>query len=96
MATKIKVKFLVNNTPLYTKKIESSLALSEIRKNLNIDNEYIFQTNNGFDILKEDEKDYTVEDSLVDNDKILLKNQLLKLKRIYLLKDVKKKVIKII
>ena len=81
MATEIKVKFLVNNTPLYTKKIESSLALSDIRKNLNIGNEYIFQTNDGFDILKEDEKDYTVEDSLVDNDKILLKKSTPEIKK---------------
>ena len=81
MATKIKVKFLVDGTPLCAKKIESSLALSDIRKNLNIGNEYIFQTNDGFDILKEDEKDYTVEDSLVDNDKILLKKSTPEIKK---------------
>lgn len=73
MTEKIKVKFLLDNIPLYTKKIESSQKLSDIRKNLNISNEYIFKTNDGFDILKEDEADYTVGESLIDNDKIVMK-----------------------
>ena len=73
MSEKIKVKFLLNNTPLYSKKIEPSKKLSEIRKNFEISEEYIFQTNDGYDILKDDEDDYTVEESLIDKDKIVMK-----------------------
>ena len=73
MSTLINVNFFVNNTPLYTKIIEQSLKLSDIRKNLNIKDEYIFQTKDGIDISKENEINYILKDSLIDNDKILLK-----------------------
>ena len=43
MSTLINANFFVNNTPLYKKTIEQSLKLSDIRKNLNIKDEYIFQ-----------------------------------------------------
>ena len=71
MSTLININFFVNKTPLYTKKIDQSLKLSDIRKNLNIKDEYIFQTKDGIDISKENEINY--KDSLIDNDKILLK-----------------------
>ena len=73
MSTLINVNFLVDNNPLCTKTIELSLKLSDIRKILNINDEYIFQTKDGIDILKEDEIYYTIKDTLIDNDKILLK-----------------------
>ncbi len=73
MSTLINVNFLVDNNPLCTKTIELSLKLSDIRKILNINDEYIFQTKDGIDISKEDEIYYTIKDTLIDNDKILLK-----------------------
>ena len=73
MSTLINVNFLVDNNSLCTKTIELSLKLSDIRKILNINDEYIFQTKDGIDILKEDEIYYTIKDTLIDNDKILLK-----------------------
>ena len=78
--SKIKVNFVVDNTPLYSKKVEPSEKLSDIRKKYNIGEEYFFQTNDGFNILKDDEPDYNVEDSLIDNNKILLKKETIKKK----------------
>jgi energy-coupling factor transporter ATP-binding protein EcfA2 len=60
--------------------VELSEKLSDIRIKFKIEDEYIFQTNDGFDILKEDEKDYLIEDSLVDNNKIILKKNEKKVK----------------
>ena len=59
--SKIKINFIVDNNPLYSKKIESSEKLSSLRSKLNISDNLYFQTNDGYDILKEDEEDYTVE-----------------------------------
>ena len=73
MSTLININFFVDNAPIYTKTIEQTLKLSEIRKNLNIKDEYIFQTKDGIDISIEDEIYYILKDSLIDNDKILLK-----------------------
>ena len=78
--SKVKVNFIVDNNPLYSKKVELSEKLSDIRIKFKIEDEYIFQTNDGFDILKEDEKDYLIEDSLVDNNKIILKKNEKKVK----------------
>ena len=52
--------------------------MKEIREKFQIGEEYLFQTNDGFDILKEDEKDYLIEDSLIDQTKIILKKQAIK------------------
>ena len=71
--SKIKVNFLVDNTPLYSKKVEPTEKLSDIRKKYNIDDDLLFQTNDGFSILKGDEVDYTVEEALIDKTKIILK-----------------------
>ena len=71
--SKIKVNFVVNDEPLYSKKIETSENLPNLRNKYNISDELIFRTNDGFDILKEDENDYTVEDCLIEGNKILLK-----------------------
>lgn len=49
--------------------------MSDVRSKLNISEEYLFQTNDNFDILKEDEEDYTIEDSLIDDSKIILKKK---------------------
>ena len=68
--SKIKVNFMVN---LYSKKLEPSETLSDIRNKMKIEDQYSFQTNDGFDILKEDEKEYTIKESLIDNNKIILK-----------------------
>jgi len=73
--SKIKVNFVVDNTPLYSKKVEPSEKLSDIRKKFGIGEEYFFQTNDGFSILKDDEIDYNIEDSLIDNNKIILKKE---------------------
>lgn len=58
---------------LYSKKLEPSETLSDIRNKMKIEDQYSFQTNDGFDILKEDEKEYTIKESLIDNNKIILK-----------------------
>ena len=71
--SKIKVNFLVNNEPLYSKKIEPSQSLSTLRNKYKITNDLIFLTNEGYDILEEDEKDYTVEDCLTEGNKVILK-----------------------
>ena len=71
--SKIKVNFIVDNTPFYSKKVENSETLADIREKFKIGDEYLFQTNDGFDILKDDEKDYSIEDSLIDQTKIILK-----------------------
>ena len=71
---KIKINFVVDDNPLYSKKLENSEKLSELRSKLNIPDELIFLTNDGFDIQKGDEEEYTVEDSLKDN-KIILKKK---------------------
>ena len=73
--SKIKINFIVDNNPLYSKKIESSEKLSSLRSKLNITDNLYFQTNDGYDILKEDEEDYTVEDSLINNNQIVLKKK---------------------
>ena len=71
--SKIKVNFLVNNEPLYFKKVEPSENLPNLRNKYNISNDLIFITNDGYDILNEDEKDYTVEDCLTEGNKVILK-----------------------
>ena len=71
--SKIKVNFLVNNEPLYSKKVEPSENLPNLRNKYNISNDLIFITNDGYDILNEDEKDYTVEDCLTEGNKVILK-----------------------
>lgn len=73
--SKIKVNFIVDNSPLYSKKIEPSEKLSDIRIQFKISDELVFQTNDGFNILQDDEKDYTVEEALIDNTKIILKKK---------------------
>ena len=70
---KIKINFVVDDNPLYSKKLENSEKLSELRSKLNIPDELIFLTNDGFDIQKGDEEEYTVEDSLKDNKIIINK-----------------------
>ena len=67
------MNFIVNNNPLYSKKVENSQTWVDIREKFKIIDEYLFQTNDGFDILKDDEKDYSIEDSLIDQTKIILK-----------------------
>ena len=71
--SKIIVRFLIDNNPRYAKKLDPSENLSDIRKKCGIGNEYFFQTNDNFNILKEDEKDFNVEDILVDNKNIILR-----------------------
>ena len=71
--SKIKVNFLVNNEPLYSKKVEPSENLPNLRNKYNISNDLIFITNDGYDILNEDEKDYTVEACLTEGNKVILK-----------------------
>ena len=71
--SKIKVNFIVDKAPLYSKKIDPSESIKNLRINYNISNEFIFLTNDGFDILKEDEKDYTVEDCITEENKVILK-----------------------
>ena len=73
--SKIKVNFLVDNNPLYSKKVNSKESISEIRNKYNISDELLFQTNDKFDLLKEDEGDYTIEDCLVDGISIFLKKK---------------------
>lgn len=73
--SKIKVNFIVDDSPLYSKKIEPSEKLSDIRKKYNISDDLLFQTNDGFNVLKEDESDYTVGESLIDQNKIILKKE---------------------
>ena len=71
---KIKVNFVINDVPAFSKKILKNQTLSELRKeygNLILD-DYIFLTNDKFTITKEDESDYIVEESLLD-DKIYIK-----------------------
>ena len=77
--SKIKVNFLVDNNPLYSKKVDSKESISVIRNKYNISDELLFQTNDKFDILKEDEKDYTIEDCLVEGNSIFLKTKEIKL-----------------
>jgi len=74
--SKIKVNFLVDNNPLYSKKVDSKESISVIRNKYNIPDELLFQTNDKFDILKEDEKDYTIEDCLVEGNSIFLKTEI--------------------
>ena len=71
--SKIKVNFIVDNTPFDLKKVENSETLAEISEKFIIGDEYLFPTNDGFDILKYDEKDYSIDDSLIDQTKIILK-----------------------
>ena len=73
--SKIKINFTVDDKPLYSKKFEATEKLSDIRKKLNLSEEYFFQTNDNYDILKQDENDYTIEDSLIDGSKINLKKK---------------------
>ena len=72
---KIKVNFVINDTPAFSKKILKSQTLSDLRKDYStlIKDDYIFLTNDKFNISKEDESDYVVEESLLDN-KIYLKH----------------------
>ena len=76
--SKIKINFIVDNNPLYSKKLEPSEKLPDLRSKLNLSEDLIFQTNDGFDVLKEDEKDYIVEDCLTKENKIILKKVELK------------------
>lgn len=69
--SKIKVNLIVDNS----KKIEPSEKLSDIRIEFKISDELVFQTNDGFNIMKDDEEDYTVEEALIDNNKIILKKE---------------------
>ena len=73
--SKIKINFIVDNNPLYSKKLLPSEKLPDLRNQLNIPNDLIFQTNEGFPILKGDEEDYTVEDCLTEGNKIILKKE---------------------
>jgi len=72
---KIKVNFVVNDVPAFSKKILKTQTLSELRKEYGnlIKDDYIFLTNDKFTITKEDESDYIVEESLLDN-KIYIKH----------------------
>ena len=72
---KIKVNFVINDVPAFSKKILKTQTLSELRKEYGnlIKDDYIFLTNDKFTITKEDESDYIVEESLLDN-KIYIKH----------------------
>lgn len=74
MSEKIKVNFLLDDKPSFSKKIPKNQTLAELRKNYNtfIKEDCIFLTNDKFDIAKDDEGDYNVEETLIDN-KIYLK-----------------------
>ena len=74
MSEKIKVNFLIDDKPSFTKKVAKNQTLSDIRKNYNsfIKEDYFFLSNDKYEISKEDESDYYVEDTLLDN-KIYLK-----------------------
>ena len=74
MSEKIKVNFLVDDKPSFTKKVAKNQTLSDIRKNYNsfIKEDYFFLSNDKYEISKEDEAEYYVEDTLLDN-KIYLK-----------------------
>lgn len=76
MPEKIKVNFLLNNNPSFTKKIEKDQKLSEVRKKYSdlIKDDYVFLSNDKFEISKEDEEDYIVSESMVDG-KIYLKSK---------------------
>lgn len=69
------INFIVNNNPLYSKKLLSSEKLKDLRNKLKMSDDLIFKTNEGFDILKEDEEDYTIEDCLTEGNKIILKKE---------------------
>ena len=71
---KIKVNFLINDAPAFSKKIIKNQTLAQLRIEYSslIKDEYIFLTNDKFEISKDDENDYTIEESLIDN-KIYLK-----------------------
>ena len=73
--SKVKINFIADNNPLCSKKLENTEKLSEIRIKLKISDELVFQTNEGYDILKEDEEDYTIEDCLIEGNKIVLKKK---------------------
>ncbi len=74
MSEKVKVNFLLDEKPSFSKKIPKNLTLAELRKNYNsfIKEDCIFLTNDKFEIAKSDEEDYQVEETLIDN-KIFLK-----------------------
>lgn len=74
MSEKIKVNFLLNDKPSFTKKIGKNLTLGELRKKYSdfIKEDCVFLTNDKYEISKSDEEDYNVEESLTDN-KIYLK-----------------------
>ena len=74
MSEKIKINFFINDTPCFTKKVSKGQKLSELRKNYDklIKDDYIFISNDKCEILKEDEEDYFVEETLMEN-KIFLK-----------------------
>ena len=71
---KIKVNFLINDAPAFSKKIIKNQTLAQLRIEYSslIKDEYIFLTNDKFEISKDDENEYTIEESLIDN-KIYLK-----------------------
>lgn len=71
--TKIRIDFIVDDEPLFTKKLDPKQLLSDIRTNLKIGEELNFVTNDKFEILKEDEQDYTLEECLIDTNKIMMK-----------------------
>ena len=74
MSEKIKINFFINDKPSFTKKVSKGQKLSELRKNYDklIKDDYIFISNDKCEILKEDEEDYFVEETLLE-DKIFLK-----------------------
>ena len=76
MTDKIKINFLVDDKPSFTKKVDKNQTLSDIRKNYAsfIKENYVFLSNDKFEISKEDENDYTVEETILEN-KIYLKIQ---------------------
>ena len=75
MSEIIKVKFLLNNNPRFVKKVRKEQKLSEVRKMLNnlIEENYVFLTDDKFEIPKEDEEDFILSESIVDG-KIYLKS----------------------
>ena len=71
---KIRVNFLIDDAPAFSKKIIKNQTLAQLRIEYSslIKDEYIFLTNDKFEISRDDENDYRIEESLIDN-KIYLK-----------------------
>lgn len=67
---------MLNDNPSFSKKIAKDQKLSDVRKNYIdlIKDDYVFLTNDKFEISKEDEEDYIVSESMVDG-KIYLKSK---------------------